>query len=149
MLDVKKLFAKVLGAFQDMSSQEVQDFIDSLDVGGGGTAVDLVVEQGTSGIWTYRKWSSGIAECWGTYNTGSITFSAFGNIYAGQKVMDLPFPFSFTSVPTITATCSLSNWLWVVYVRATESQINSIRFAKASSQAETQTVALYVIGNWK
>lgn len=25
---------------------------------------DYVVEQGTSGSWTYRKWNSGIAECW-------------------------------------------------------------------------------------
>ena len=28
--------------------------------------VDYMVEEGTSGIWTYRKWNSGIAECWGT-----------------------------------------------------------------------------------
>ena len=27
--------------------------------------MDFVVEQGTSGIWTYRKWSSGLAEYWG------------------------------------------------------------------------------------
>ena len=26
---------------------------------------DYIVEQGTSGIWTYRKWSSGICEYWG------------------------------------------------------------------------------------
>ncbi len=26
---------------------------------------DFVVEQGTSGIWTYRKWNSGICEYWG------------------------------------------------------------------------------------
>ena len=27
--------------------------------------MDFVVEQGTSGIWTYRKWNSGLAEYWG------------------------------------------------------------------------------------
>lgn len=27
--------------------------------------MDFVVEQGTSGIWTYRKWNSGICEYWG------------------------------------------------------------------------------------
>lgn len=27
--------------------------------------VDYIVEQGTSGIWTYRKWNSGLAEYWG------------------------------------------------------------------------------------
>jgi hypothetical protein len=26
---------------------------------------DYIVEQDTIGIWTYRKWASGIAECWG------------------------------------------------------------------------------------
>lgn len=26
---------------------------------------DFVIEQGTSGIWTYRKWNSGLAEYWG------------------------------------------------------------------------------------
>ena len=36
---------------------------------------DYIIEQGTSGIWTYRKWASGIAECWGQvastkYNLG-------------------------------------------------------------------------------
>ena len=30
-----------------------------------GLIADYVVEQGTSGTWTYRKWNSGIAECWG------------------------------------------------------------------------------------
>lgn len=27
--------------------------------------VDWIVEQGTSGIWTYRKWNSGLGEYWG------------------------------------------------------------------------------------
>lgn len=27
--------------------------------------IDYIVEQGTSGIWTYRKWNSGLAEYWG------------------------------------------------------------------------------------
>ena len=28
--------------------------------------VDYIVEQGTSGRWTYEKWNSGKAVCWGT-----------------------------------------------------------------------------------
>lgn len=31
---------------------------------GNDALTDYVVEQGTDGIWTYRKWNSGIAECW-------------------------------------------------------------------------------------
>lgn len=42
-------------------------------------AADYIVEQGTDGIWTYRKWNSGIAECWGedtgtTDSNGSYHF---------------------------------------------------------------------------
>ena len=29
------------------------------------TEIDYIVSQGTSGIWTYRKWNSGLAEYWG------------------------------------------------------------------------------------
>lgn len=32
-----------------------------------GLIADFVVEQGISDIWTYKKWNSGIAECWGSY----------------------------------------------------------------------------------
>lgn len=38
--------------------------LQSLSIGGN-TVADFIVEQGTSGTWTYRKWNSGIAECWG------------------------------------------------------------------------------------
>ena len=30
----------------------------------GGNPVSVIEEEGTSGIWYYRKWSSGTAECW-------------------------------------------------------------------------------------
>lgn len=39
---------------------------------------DYIVEQGTSGIWTYRKWASGIAECWGKTEVESYTYAANG-----------------------------------------------------------------------
>ena len=33
---------------------------------------DHIVEQGTSGVWFYRKWESGRAECWGTPDRKSV-----------------------------------------------------------------------------
>lgn len=58
MLDVKALINKLLEAVK----------------------VDFVVEEGTSGIWTYRKWNSGIAECWGT-KTENKALTAWGSWY--------------------------------------------------------------------
>lgn len=55
------------------------------------SAVDYIVEQGTSGIWTYRKWNSGVAECWG---------NAVGAIPSGWSSAGLThnLPFTFVTV---------------------------------------------------
>lgn len=43
---------------------------------------DFVVETGTSGIWTYRKWNSGIAELWGTTQKANYNLTTkYGEIY--------------------------------------------------------------------
>lgn len=55
-------------------------------------AVDYIVEEGVSDIWTYRKWNSGIAECWGSYNlTIPITTEYGGNHYYGV-ILERDFP---------------------------------------------------------
>ena len=57
---------------------------------------DFVVQQGMSGYWTYRKWSSGIAECWGEIPSGSNSL---------QVTFWVNLPFSFSNInyiPTIT-----------------------------------------------
>lgn len=60
---------------------------------------DYVVEQGANGNWTYRKWASGVAECWGmvTY-TPAETVSSGGDI---EVTFDLPFTFSSTPIAFI------------------------------------------------
>ena len=70
---------------EDMTTQEVDDFVSELDIGGSnGTAVDLVIEEGTSGIWTYRKWSSGKSECWGSVSTSTSYAVWVSPIYYGS-----------------------------------------------------------------
>lgn len=48
---------------------------------------DRVIEQGTSGIWTYRKWNSGVAECWGRATIAGSTIMS-------ELTVSLPFTFS-------------------------------------------------------
>ena len=65
---------------------------------------DFIIEQGTSGIWTYRKWYSGIAECWGRSSISGIsTTSARGTYYYNSEVT-VNYPsglFSSKPVPNI------------------------------------------------
>ena len=61
----KKTYTSGQTAITADNLNAIQD--ELIRVGGAGTlpVADYVVEQGTSGIWTYRKWNSGLAEYWG------------------------------------------------------------------------------------
>lgn len=58
---------------------------------------DYIAEQGKSGIWTYRKWASGVAECWLESEltlTGSTPVANMnGSAYLSYVDVDLPFTF--------------------------------------------------------
>ena len=70
---------------------------------GGVPIADYIVEQGTSDIWTYRKWASGISECWGIVSFTSTGSTAWGNVYWVTPNTRVNFPTSlFTSAPTIS-----------------------------------------------
>ena len=51
--------------------------------GGSGGGADYITEEGTEGIWTWRKWASGVAECWGTMTQNITSWSAWGSLYEG------------------------------------------------------------------
>ena len=56
---------------------------DTSSTSGSGSGVDYIVEEGTEGIWTYRKWNSGVAECWGTMTQNITSWSQWGTLYEG------------------------------------------------------------------
>lgn len=65
---------------------------------------DYIIEQGTEGIWTYRKWASGIAECWCSY-TSELSVSTpwgTGNSHYHDTVSAKNFPSNlFASKPNV------------------------------------------------
>lgn len=63
-------------------------------------AMDYVIEQGVSGIWTYRKWASGIAECWGVNNAVVTNYSSVNGFYG--YYVNITFPSNlFNTSPII------------------------------------------------
>lgn len=75
---------------------------EALGISSGGDRTsdmtDFVVAQGTDSIWTYRKWSSGIAECWGCQDIPSTTYSANG----GYRAISAGLPSGlFVTTPNI------------------------------------------------
>ena len=57
---------------------------------------DFVLGQGTEGGWTWRKWNSGVAECWCNYRHQPTE--------AGDNAVNIDYPFVFTDSPVVTAT---------------------------------------------
>ena len=65
----------------------------------GSVESDFVISQGTSGIWTYRKWKSGIAECWCRKTITTNVTNVWGGLYSSGRLdaLDISFPFEFKS----------------------------------------------------
>lgn len=81
---------------------------------------DYVIEEGTSGIWRYRKWESGLAECWGNSSQTidiNNTWDAVGNLVYGTGEPVL-YPFTFTEVPSCMITQQNYDGLVILAIRA-------------------------------
>lgn len=120
MLDVKALLTKILDAIK----------------------VDYIVEQGTSGGWTYRKWNSGLAECWRN-STGSIPsgWSSSG------ITINLPFTF-------LTVTESFAQFrAWQVaraYTSIPIANATSVNIqTNADASLSSASFSVDVKGTWK
>ena len=73
--------------------------------------VDYIVEQGKSGSWTYRKWNSGIAECWGTLS-GTMAPAENESGLSGLRVFSgsVAFPADlFVDIPSVTYNCRIGD----------------------------------------
>lgn len=77
---------------------------DVLGTGSSIVLADYIVAQGTttvSGItWTYRKWDSGIAECWATVNLTVTAWSAWGQIVHSDESLSATYPTGLFSTVT-------------------------------------------------
>lgn len=112
---------------------------------------DEIVEEGTDSIWTYRKWKSGIAECWGHQDIPSTTYSANG----GYRAISAGLPSGlFSTTPDIVN--ASGRILTVVHTSmgfTSPNNANSIQtyLINRGSSAVTQAGTVYWIvkGIWK
>ena len=135
----------------DMTTAEVTSFVNGLNVRGI-SAADYVVEQGFEDIWTYRKWNSGIAECWGVWS-GTLTHytSVFGGYGYSTGDLDLPTNL-FIEIPIVTYSGKINNGFvltgTVTNASLTTSTVRGYVIASASGE-QTVTIYFRIIGRWK
>lgn len=113
--------------------------------------VDYVVEEGTSGIWTYRKWNSGIAECWGRYQYSTTGTTQWGGTYYNTPTASIAFPTSFFLEAPVVSALQVSNRIQgmvaVSSVDTTTANLYNVR--GASSGSGTLIFSVHAIGRWK
>ena len=134
-----------------------EDFNFNVPVSINGIVIDYIVEQGIKDGWSYRKWSSGVGECWKivTYTTSINT--PFGALYCGNASARQNYPFTFTEKPVEQVTLQSGNTQAFLYVEAGGHGVNgaaaSARYNvfKPSAVADNQTfyLSFYVKGNYK
>ena len=114
---------------------------------------DYIVDQGTEDIWTYRKWNSGIAECWGTRTVSLNINQGFGALYYTTFNQGLPSGL-FTAVDSVTATRnglkggSGNGLVWISFHSTSTSQLGAY-VIDSVSQTQTWSFSFHVIGKWK
>ena len=121
---------------------------------------DRVVEQGVSGIWTYRKWDSGIAECWSKYTATVDTSNAFGGSPVWDKfyrshTSEIPLPVVFAEVPMFNVSVSggtvviFNGTTYVSNSMVNMIQLNSYVRTEDTSKSYSITYCAHAIGRWK
>lgn len=118
---------------------------------------DYIVEEGTSSGWQYRKWNSGVAECWRDLSvSGKACSTAVGSWYRTAPLSVGAYPFTFTAAPNLQMQfetfAGTGGLVWSTGTagstpKTRPANIYIIRMASATSI--TGTVHYYAIGQWK
>ena len=152
---------KTLGLMGAAIGQNVR--VKTVDGAGKPTAweafappVDTVVEQGTSGIWRYRKWASGISECWGIYTaSGSFSNGAsqWRGLYTSMLSSGVAFPENlFAEKPALQILLDVGNFPGFIYHDSGTAVAHTGSVAIACPGAFTVVdpkLHFYAVGRWK
>ena len=118
----------------------------------GDLAADYIVSQGTSGIWTYRKWASGVAECWLESDltlTGSTPVANM-NDSAYLSYVDVDLPFTFKTQPRAVANGVLGTGTGFVNVWCRNGYNEITVYVTGNQNNAAITIrSMIVTGRWK
>ncbi len=129
---------------------------------GKASPADYVVARGTTGRWSWAKYASGLAECWGVFGDSMVEIkSAWGSVYYGGWMSTevnkngRKYPFEFKAAPAVTAQYIGGNgdaWL----AADVGNNVNELTHAPAFSLLRPSAgtiynprIAYHAIGRWK
>ena len=113
---------------------------------------DYVLEQGVSGIWTYRKWASGVAECWAKITQTVTPGDAWaGTLNLTPYVITVTTPIEFTGIDCVNASAYVGSGHTITsYLTVTNPNKISISALSVYLTGQQECRAyVHVMGRWK
>lgn len=113
--------------------------------------VDGIVEEGTSGMWTYRKYASGRLECFGTKTYTGNASSPWGSMYVLSCTAE-DYPVAFVDYPNIQREPVLNNeaGCWIAsYGTGSKTNCGTFALVRPTSMAVNVSVKFFATGHWK
>lgn len=138
----------------DMTSTEITNFVNSLNVSNI-NAIDYIVEEGAASQGSYyRKWNSGKAEYWyRIYNSSGVTTSVWSSpiYYADYNSWSTIWQGVFNVSPTQVITSSNhSQFISIMPTAWDVNGVTSMRFVSVGSRSSSPYgFSLYALGTWK
>lgn len=121
--------------------------------------VDYVVEEGGDGsnnTWNYRKWASGLLECWARFYISSMNISTTtGQLkYGNVSISDRTYPVAFVDkYPTVTVSGDVSGANGWVVMNNTDYSLTQVgtmvAYSSLSRTGVGVTVNVIAVGRWK
>lgn len=102
--------------------------------------VDHVVEQGTSGTFTYRKWASGVAEFWGYVIIPSVPQAWSQSGYT--------FNYPITLSPTAWSAQQTNYQIEATYLSSVGASSAKVE-TKSVSALSNAVIRIMFVGTWK
>jgi hypothetical protein len=117
----------------------------------GSRMTDFVIEQGRMAGWNFRRWDSGIAECWFISEPTSFNIdTAWGGLYTKDNAFPgYIYPFEFASLPVVCVQpyATDGNFWCFTGSDASTTQSPSVSVVRPTSYSVTGArISMYVIG---
>ena len=110
-----------------------------------GNVSDYITSQGTSGIWRYRVYNSGVKECWGVVTTSVTGQGSWGYGYLGYTAYQ-SFPFTFARIPSVNVSVGGAVGLWASLGTVSTTQVESHIMGFQSLSGKSVPIYIHAIG---
>lgn len=123
---------------------------------------DYVIESGSNSQWSWQKWNSGIAECWGNFTASGTNKVWVSPMYLlnGAYIGPINYPITFIEKPIETANviyCKNACWLYKDSDNANDNQVSTthsgqyvpVKVNPFNNGTLSVTASIHVKGKWK